>query len=98
MSDNQSDNDVEWEECFGSTKKRVMEFEMGGGGSHAWKYVVHFDADGEQTHVYISRLRSHWSLSEEVGKRLLVDEEGNNVRLVDEDYDPQEDESFIVFA
>jgi hypothetical protein len=26
---------------------------MAGGGSHWWNYVAYFDADGEQTRVYI---------------------------------------------
>lgn len=53
--------------CAGaSDPATVITYTMAGGGAHWWEYEVHYDADGQQTEVYINDTDGHEYLLHQV--------------------------------
>lgn len=98
-SDAESDTEDagEWETVYGATTKHIRELVMAGGGAHAWHYIVHFDADGKQTQVFVARYSNGFKPEPVQGRLISGESEEDAVRLVPEGYQCAEDECFLAF-
>ena len=81
-----SDDEYDYDTCYGSSTALVGTFIMAGNSSEWWNYEVHFDKDGEQEEVYIVNGNGKFK---QKGVLFYHEENGDRLLLRDSDFEEE---------
>ena len=79
---------------YGNQKQNLLRLIMSGGSSEWYNYIVTFDDNNEQESIYIEDRTGQHILR---NKKVIIgtDDNTDKIKIVDDRYEPAEDEYFL---